>query len=336
MLDYSLYMDMLRCESTSGTERALAEMLMTRLKREDNTITPMEVGDGTLNLLIEWGTARTLLCTHLDTVPPYIPPREEGDMFFGRGTCDAKGQIASMWAACCALADKGVKDFGLLLLSGEETGSFGAKAFRTCGREFDCVIVGEPTDNRQVLASKGTKSFALTFQGQSCHSGYPRQGESAVMNMLHFFNELEDYPLPYDEQLGATTWNVGKLQSDNAQNVLSDSCSLLLYFRTTPQSDSMVGRVVNELADKYHALVVERGGDTPMEYHTVAGIDTTVVAFGSDAPQLSNCHQRMLYGAGSILCAHRENEHVSRQELEQAAADYVNIYHALTKPSNTK
>lgn len=331
MLDYSLYMDMLRCESTSGTERALAEMLMTRLKREDNTITPMEVGDGTLNLLIEWGTARTLLCTHLDTVPPYIPPHEDGDTFFGRGTCDAKGQIASMWAACCALADKGVKDFGLLLLSGEETGSFGAKAFRTCGREFDCVIVGEPTDNKLVAASKGTKSFALTFQGRSCHSGYPKQGESAVMNMLHFLTELEDYPLPYDEQLGSTTWNVGKLQSDNAQNVLSDSCSLLLYFRTTPLSDTLVTEVVKEFAERFRATVVERGGDTPMEYRIIPGMQTTVVSFGSDAPQLTNCRERMLYGAGSILCAHRDNEHVSRQELEQAAADYVKLVKNIMK-----
>ena len=325
MLDYDLYWDILRCDSTSGSERALAEMLQTRLQCDDNTITAMEVGDGTLNLLVEWGTARTLFCTHMDTVPPYIAPRREGDVFHGRGTCDAKGQIAAMWTACCALADLGRTDFGLLLLSGEETGSWGAKAFRTCGREFDRIIVGEPTDNRLVAASKGTKSFALTFIGQACHSGYPRQGDSAVMNMHHFLSELEDFALPYDEQLGATTWNVGQLRSDNAQNVLSPECSLLLYFRTTMVSDGEVAEVVNQLAEKYHAVVVERGGDTPMEYTVLPGFETTVVAFGSDAPQLTNCRERLLYGAGSILCAHKENEHVSCAELEKAADDYMKM-----------
>ncbi len=34
----------------------------------------MEVGDGTLNLLLSWGTPRVVFCTHMDTVPPYIPP----------------------------------------------------------------------------------------------------------------------------------------------------------------------------------------------------------------------------------------------------------------------
>jgi hypothetical protein len=35
-----------------------------------------------------------------------------------------------MWEACKQLEAKGCTDFGLLLLAGEETGSFGAKAFR--------------------------------------------------------------------------------------------------------------------------------------------------------------------------------------------------------------
>lgn len=51
-------------------------------------------------------------------------------VFYGRGTCDAKGQIFAMWEACKQLEAKGCTDFGLLLLAGEETGSFGAKAFR--------------------------------------------------------------------------------------------------------------------------------------------------------------------------------------------------------------
>ena len=39
------------------------------------------------------------LSTHLDTVPPYIPPRREGGVIHGRGSCDAKGIIAAQLAA---------------------------------------------------------------------------------------------------------------------------------------------------------------------------------------------------------------------------------------------
>ena len=34
----------------------------------------MEVGDGTLNLFLKWGTPSMVFCTHMDTVPPYIAP----------------------------------------------------------------------------------------------------------------------------------------------------------------------------------------------------------------------------------------------------------------------
>ena len=34
------------------------------------------------------------LTTHLDTVPPFIPPRRDGETLYGRGACDAKGIAA--------------------------------------------------------------------------------------------------------------------------------------------------------------------------------------------------------------------------------------------------
>jgi hypothetical protein len=41
-----------------------------------------------------WATRRgggVTLSTHLDTVPPYVPPRLEGTRLYGRGSSDAKG-----------------------------------------------------------------------------------------------------------------------------------------------------------------------------------------------------------------------------------------------------
>lgn len=334
-MDLSFYQDILNINSTSGQERALAEVLTTRLKTSKNVVTTMEVGDGTLNLLVSWGTPKLLFCTHMDTVPPYIAPSVvelDGDTnFLGRGTCDAKGQLFSMWEACKALEADGQTDFGLLLLSGEETGSYGAKAFRKAHTGAQYVIVGEPTDNKMVSASKGTKSFRLTFHGRPCHSGYPELGESAVMNFHAFLSALQVADLPIDPLMGQTTWNVGELSSPNKQNILSPECVCRLYFRTTAASDAMIADLVNDLAKLHNATVEAFGGDTPMSYLTFSEFPTQTVAFGSDAPQLTNCPIRMLYGPGSIFVAHKPEEHLLLSDIQQAVDNYIRIYHLIQK-----
>lgn len=335
MIDIDLYLDILSRESTSGKERDLALYLADRLPVGDCKVETFEVGDGTLNLLLSWGEPKVVFCSHLDTVPPFIAPTQEtlqdGDILFkGRGTCDAKGQIISLYAACLELQKRGCRDFGLLLLSGEETGSFGAKAFRTAHRGGDVVIVGEPTDGKVVTASKGTKSFQLHFKGQSAHSGYPHRGHSAVEDFVDFVQNLRNHEFPVDPLLGQTTYNIGKLISDNPQNILSDSLDCRVYFRTTFSSDAHVQEYMCSLASD--TLEVEaRGGDTPLHYTAPQGFPTCTVAFGSDAPQLSNFERKLLVGPGSILVAHRSEECVRLSELEEAAKQYVDLYFALLK-----
>ena len=63
------------------------------------------------------------LSTHMDTVPPHIPSREDEDRIWGRGACDAKGIVASMIHAATALLEDGVRNFGLLFVVGEEKNS---------------------------------------------------------------------------------------------------------------------------------------------------------------------------------------------------------------------
>ncbi|MBR1960551.1 MAG: M20/M25/M40 family metallo-hydrolase, partial [Bacteroidales bacterium] len=100
-------------------------MLAIELISSGNKVDVFEVGDGTRNILVSWGTPKVVFCSHLDTVPPYIPPKIDGEVVRGRGSCDAKGQIFAMYEACKVLESKGYDGFGLLLLAGEETGSYG-------------------------------------------------------------------------------------------------------------------------------------------------------------------------------------------------------------------
>ena len=50
------------------------------------------------------------------------------------------------------------------------------------------------------------------------------------------------------------------------------------------------------------------------------------MAFGSDAPQLTNFRRKILCGPGSILVAHRPDEHVILSEIEAATENYVRMF----------
>ena len=348
MMDIRLFKDMLSIDSTSGRERELADFLSDRLLTPANKLEKFDD-----NLLFSWGKPVVLFCTHLDTVPPYIPPTSDYDEIIrGRGTCDAKGQIFAMWEACKALEAKGYDGFGLLLLTGEETGSFGAKTFRDQHPGAEWVVVGEPTDNHMAVAAKGTKSFEVTFKGRAFHSGYPEHGISAVEMFGDFMNALRSIRFPQDELLGDTTWNIGKLVSDNPQNILSPELKCRVYFRTTFESDEMVcnimkniagpdaklrfGRprvqdgsdiVAKDVAQWQVAMTVEAfGGDSPTRFETFEGFPVKPVSFGSDAPQLTNCPKKILCGPGSILVAHRPDEHIVLADIETAVGNYIKMF----------
>ena len=369
---------MLSIDSTSGHEDEMMAWLRSSgssVIPSDSSVIPSEAKESPF-LLLTWGTPRVVFCTHVDTVPPYIPPtfqREDGTpcdpqeaaVIRGRGACDAKGQLFAMLTACRRLADEGCTDFGLLLVTGEETGSWGAKAFAKTDFRAPYLIIGEPTENKMVSASKGTKAYQLTFKGEAFHSGYPQFGHSAVDAFVEFYNALKAVDFGLDPILGETTWNIGRLSSDNPQNILSPELTCRLYFRTTFVSDEKVQRWMlgdslgpSGLGMTKRASVIpstdtsvipspdtsvipspERasvspaveaiGGDTPAEYMTLPGFEAAPAAFGSDAPHLTNFAHKIICGPGSIRVAHRDDEHILVRDLEQAVEQYIKMFKLL-------
>ena len=382
-MDLGFFKEFLSIDSTSGKERKVAEWLAERLPgmfpaANRPALRVEEVGDGTLNLLLTWGSPRIVFCSHLDTVPPYIPPTFPEGVFLsepslrdpsqgkpwappsyvaegghrfgekyplrydanaqirGRGSCDAKGQVFAIVEACKRLAEEGKTDFGMLLLAGEETGSWGAKAFAKTDFKAEYLVVGEPTDNCMVSASKGTKSFDLKFTGEPFHSGYPQYGVSAVDLFVAFVNALKAKDFGTDPVLGETTWNIGLVHSDNPQNILSPELTCRLYFRTTFVSDEAVQKWMDEASSVIPGLsgnlaVTARGGDTPARYWTVEGLPSKSVAFGSDAPHLKNFTHKAICGPGSITVAHRDDEHVLVADLATAVEQYIALYRSVAE-----
>ena len=333
-MNLEFFKELLSIDSTSGKERKVAEWLAERLPgmfpaANRPVLRAEEVGDGTLNLLLTWGSPRIVFCSHLDTVPPYIEPSFADEVIKGRGSCDAKGQVFAIVEACKRLAEEGKTDFGMLLLAGEETGSWGAKAFAKTAFRAEYLVVGEPTDNCMVSASKGTKSFDLKFTGEPFHSGYPQYGVSAVDLFVEFVNALKAKDFGMDPVLGETTWNIGLVHSDNPQNILSPELTCRLYFRTTFVSDEAVCQWMTE-AQSGRLTVTPRGGDTPARYWTVEGLPSKSVAFGSDAPHLKNFTHKAICGPGSITVAHRDDECIRAADLATAVEQYIKLFESVS------
>jgi acetylornithine deacetylase len=143
-----------------------------------------EVEPNRWNVFARFGDPVVTLSTHMDTVPPYVPWREDDEFIWGRGACDTKGIIASMMVAAENLLQQGVRNFGLLFVVGEERNSAGAYHAAKNPRGSKYIINGEPTENHLALGSKGALRYELVARGRMAHSAYPELGDSAINKLL--------------------------------------------------------------------------------------------------------------------------------------------------------
>jgi acetylornithine deacetylase len=63
----------------------------------------------------------------------------------------------------------------------------------------------------------------------------------------------------------------------------------------------------------------------PVRLRALDGFETSVAAFATDLPSLTNWGTPYLFGPGSVHVAHTDNEHVSVAELEAAVESYVRL-----------
>jgi acetylornithine deacetylase len=317
-------------ESITENERQVGEFLHSYLSNmaaeHGGTVETMPVAPNRFNVFAYWGEPKVTLSTHIDTVPPFFPSREDDANIWGRGACDTKGIIASMIFAIRELLDQGTRNVGLLLLVGEERNSAGAFAAARENRGSKVIINGEPTENKLALGSKGALRCELVAKGRMAHSAYPELGESAIEKLLDALAAVRQLNLPVDELLGASTINIGTISGGRAPNVIADHAQAEVFIRLVDDGESTrvaLRDAVNGKADIQEVLAVPavRLGSLP-------GFETTVVSFTTDIPALGkNWGVPYLLGPGSIHVAHTSEEHVPKQQLIEA----VQIYKRMVK-----
>jgi acetylornithine deacetylase len=310
-------------ESISGNEKPVALFLRDHLEKMGAAVELEDAQPDRPNVFAAWGKPDVVLSTHTDTVPPFIPSSEDERCIYGRGACDAKGIIAAQIEAASRLRAEGVGDFGLLFVVGEERNSAGAVAANRKPRGSRFLINGEPTENQLGLGTKGVLRVEIEARGKMAHSAYPELGESATEKLLDALNRLRQIPLPQDAVLGRTTYNVGILQAGIAPNVIPDLARAEVMYRLVSDGETLfqsITAAVGNLATVKKVLEIP-----PVHLSGMDGLPTTVVAFCTDIPSLSNWGKPFLLGPGTIHVAHTEHEHIPKAELMQAVEIYVKM-----------
>ncbi|PYP84455.1 MAG: peptidase dimerization protein [Blastocatellia bacterium AA13] len=306
--------------SISGDERAVAEFLGDYLSHAGFEVDLPDAEPGRPNVYARMGNPDVVLSSHIDTVPPYVEFREDEDFIYGRGACDAKGIIAAMIEAAEQIAAAGVKDFGLLFVVGEESGSAGARAANTIPNRSRFLINGEPTQSRLALGSKGSLKVTVKTSGRAAHSAYPEIGESAIEKLLDVLEDFRRAPLPIHEALGEGTMNIGMIRGGVAHNVIPPAAEADLMFRIVTDTRSIKDIIRTITAGRAEVSYIFECEPVFME--KIAGFDTDVVRFTTDIPLLTNWGKPLLFGPGSILDAHTPHEKISKLELAHAVGAY--------------
>lgn len=129
----------------------------------------------------------------------------EGDLIYGRGTCDMKGGLAASIIAAEAFIQCNPNFSGAIEISGtadEETGGYGGVAYLAEKGYFSPtrvqhVIIPEPLNKDRIcLGHRGVWWAEIETKGRIAHGAMPFLGDCAVRHMGAVLNKIEDELLP--------------------------------------------------------------------------------------------------------------------------------------------
>lgn len=319
-------------DSVTPDEEAAGNYLFDYLSRISSLtggrVERMDVEPHRFNVLACWGSPVVTLSTHIDTVPPFFPSREDDQFIWGRGACDTKGIIASMIHAVRDLVAEGVRGVALLFVVGEERNSAGAYAAAKQNRGSRYLINGEPTENKLALGSKGALRYEIVAKGKMAHSAYPQLGESAIEKLLDALDQVRRVNLSHDEILGQSTLNIGTIKGGRAPNVIPDHAEAEIFIRLVDSGESTreaIQQAAVGFAEAREVLFIPA-----VHLGSLPGFETTVVSYTTDIPAFSGAWGKpFLFGPGSIHFAHTDQERIPKAEILEAIEIYKKLVRQL-------
>jgi acetylornithine deacetylase len=387
MIDERRLVDLaLRLVSTpsfTGSEQPAAELMRDELDRLGLQVQWQQVEDGRANVLATWpgaGSGPSLLFNgHLDTsysgrepwlrdIPGFQPEGFEREgRIYGLGISNMKGAIAAYVEALRALMDQGVRLKGDLMIAavageiektqqGADQGAefrgyaAGTRYLVTHGGVADMCILGEPTENKVVLAHFGSLWLRLSTSGPFVHTAFSsgRREENSIVRMGQVLERVLAWLPDWEERMSYQgirgVANVGGIEGGFGWRAsrTPHRTDLFLDLRVPPDHDMAdARRVALEFARSLEGVEAEvyvtaPGAKIDEAHPLVAAIDEAhsdvfgsqperdVVRWFSDASVLTRYGiETVNYGTSSGLPDAELGENLSIEELVKTAEVYA-------------
>jgi succinyl-diaminopimelate desuccinylase len=325
-------------ESVSGDEGPIADAV-ERALRGCAHLEVLRDGDTVVARTSLGRPERVVLAGHLDTVPlaasANLPTWREGDLLFGRGTCDMKGGVAVQLSLAAALAEPN-RDVTYVFYDHEEVEA-ARNGLGRVGRArpewlaADFAVLLEPTAGAVEGGCNGTMRVVVTTRGRAAHSARAWMGHNAIHDAATVLGRLTAYE-PQDVEVEGLVYreslNAVLIEGGVAGNVIPDRCRVSVNYRFAPsKSVEDAERHLRELFTGFEVELTDAAGgarpglDRPAAEAFVAAMGgqalpkygwTDVARFSALGVPAVN------YGPGDPLKAHADDEHVPVQQLVEA------------------
>lgn len=291
-------------------------------------------------------------------------PWEENGNIYGRGAVDDKGQVAALFALTMTLREHGSLPSGDLIFHfvvEEENGGNGTLAMVRRGVKADVAVVMEATEFHVVPAVRGAVWFELETYGRAGHSGNIAGRVSALDKAFEAIKLFKDYHdrllagsrhLPlfdvYEDPMPLT---IGQCEAGNwpasvpARAVLK---GLIGFLPNTNRFEVQkeLRKVLETAPDEWlrenfkltFPMLNSDGNMLPVDHPVVEKLLNALAANGlpqkvramtaaCDAWFYNNIAgiPTVVFGGGSLSCAHAADEHILLDDVFQTASVLLNF-----------
>ncbi|NLY21656.1 MAG: M20 family metallopeptidase [Tissierellia bacterium] len=238
-----------------GNEKELAEYLDGVLKDLGFKSYVQDVSPGRANVIAEFGPEDAeesiMLSGHLDVVGVEdnwsTDPFEltiKDNRYYGRGTCDMKGQVVAMIIAAKRLMDEKVplkRKVMLGFVADEEIGTTGTQVMVNSGVKPTYCVIGEPTEMDIDIAHRGVNHYGVTFTGRAGHASSPQSALNPIYPAAMFVLEIEKLQEELQKKehyiLPSPTVTADIIRGGVQWNAVPESCMVEVDRRTIPEED---------------------------------------------------------------------------------------------------
>lgn len=328
-------------DSVSGRESSLATFIASRL-RENPALEVERIGDNVVARTCGYHATRLLVAGHLDTVPGDAALAQiVGDELRGVGACDMKGSLSVMIELAVDPTPRSVEVTWVFYAREEvsrgESGLLELAQLRPDLLEADAVVVGEPTGGVVEAGCQGSLRVGVEVRGARAHTARPFTGRNAIHRIGALIERVAGYQprcvdvdgVGFVEQLQVVSVDGGV-----APNVVADRARCTLNHRVAP--DRSRDEALTWLRD-FLGDCLDDGDELQLLDWAPAAAPAMSNARLQSLVQLTNAPVRAKvgwtdvatfaergvaatnFGAGDPLLAHRSDEFVTEQELDQYA-----------------